>query len=161
MSAIHKEPWNDTIAEIHRLFGDLSYYNRTWRKWMPLSPPKSNFDIDLDFGQKWEEKLRYIFEEDGRIEVKTEKGQWLKTGNIAIEYKYKGKPSGISTTSAKWWIHVLQHDGTMKSSVMFEVSELKSLIKKLLSIGVAKTIKGGDDKESSLVLIPLDYLHQV
>ena len=57
-----------------------------------------NFDLDLNFGQIYEEKVRDIFEGDGSIEVKTERDIWQKTGNIAIEIRYRGKPSGISST---------------------------------------------------------------
>jgi len=55
-----------------------------------------NFDIDLDFGKIYEEKVRKIFEGNGGIEVKTERDMWKRTGNIAIEIKYKGVPSGLS-----------------------------------------------------------------
>ena len=49
-----------------------------------------NFDIDLDFGQVYEEKVRKLFEGKGGIEVKTERDMWKRTGNIAIEVRYKG-----------------------------------------------------------------------
>ena len=56
--------------------------------------------------QIYEEKIRNLFEGEGSIEVKTERDIWADTGNAAIEIKSRGKPSGISTTEAKWWIHV-------------------------------------------------------
>ena len=49
-----------------------------------------NFDLDLNFGQIYEEKVRDIFEGDGSIEVKTERDIWQKTGNFAIEIRYRG-----------------------------------------------------------------------
>ena len=56
-----------------------------------MSP--SNFDIDLEFGEVWEERVRKIFENKGTIEVKTERDIWRTTGNIVIEIGYKGRPS--------------------------------------------------------------------
>ena len=35
--------------------------------------------------------------QDKKIEVKSERGMWLKTGNIAIEFESYGKPSGIAS----------------------------------------------------------------
>jgi hypothetical protein len=46
-----------------------------------------NFDVDLDFGQIYEEKIKNLFEGDGRIEVKTERDIWADTGNMAIEIR--------------------------------------------------------------------------
>ena len=54
----------------------------------------NRFDIDLKFGQIYEEKIRKIFA--GKIEVKAERDIWKRTGNIAIEVRCKGKPSGLS-----------------------------------------------------------------
>ena len=70
-----------------------------------------NFDIDLEFGEVWEERVRKIFENKGTIEVKTERDIWRTTGNIVIEIGYKGRPSGLSITDAEWWIHVLTSSG--------------------------------------------------
>ena len=89
-----------------------------------------NFDLDLNFGQIYEEKVRDIFEGDGSIEVKTERDIWQKTGNIAIEIRYRGKPSGISSTDAKWWIHILSNDNDIETALMFKVEKLKKRLSK-------------------------------
>ena len=68
----------------------------------------NKFDIDLQYGQVREKRLADMLSND-KIEVKTERDIWKTTGNIAIEYKCKGKPSGIAVTEAKWWAHVLLH----------------------------------------------------
>ena len=123
---------------------------------MPLTDhKKKNFDIDLEFGGANEEVVRSIFEDDGSIEVKTERDKWLETGNIAIELKHKGKPSGISTTNAKWWIHVLTSDGNMKFSFIFPVSVLKRKVKHIILEGKGRITMGGDDNLSTLALIPI------
>ena len=71
------------------------------------------------------------------------------TGNIAIEIRYKGKPSGISHTEADWFIYWYR-DILFNNVWMIKVSDLKSLIKK----SNFKIVNGGDDNQSQLVLIP-------
>ena len=80
---------------------------------------KNNFDIDLDFGKKGEEWVVKLFEGNSKVEVKTERGIWQETGNIAIEIKYKNKPSGLSITDAETWIHLLESDGKILGGLLF------------------------------------------
>ena len=121
-----------------------------------MSP--ANFDIDLKFGKIYEEKVRNIFEGEGKIEVKTERDIWATTGNMAIEIRYDGRMSGISTTEATWWAHVFTIDGEMKFVIIFKVEKLKKYIKKLLSMKLARIVDGGDDHKSEIVLIPVKYI---
>ena len=67
-----------------------------------------NFDIDLAFGVKNENELADILQ-NAKIEVKTEREIWVDTDNIVIETRYKGEPSGISTTTADYWAHILSY----------------------------------------------------
>ena len=85
-----------------------------------------NFDVDLDFGKVYEEKIRDLFEGEGSIEVKTERDIWADTGNMAIEIRYKGKPSGISHTEADWFIYWYR-DLSFNNLWMIKVDDLKSL----------------------------------
>lgn len=120
-----------------------------------------NFDLDLNFGQIYEEKVRDIFEGDGSIEVKTERDIWQKTGNIAIEIRYRGKPSGISSTDAKWWIHILSNDNDIETALMFKVEKLKKKIKQMVKLGMAKVVIGGDNDNSEIVLLPIDKITNI
>ena len=120
-----------------------------------------NFDLDLNFGQIYEEKVRNIFEGDGSIEVKTERDIWQKTGNIAIEIRYRGKPSGISSTDAKWWIHILSNDNDIETALMFKVEKLKKKIKQMVMLGMAKVVIGGDNDNSEIVLLPIDKITNI
>ena len=120
-----------------------------------------NFDLDLNFGQIYEEKVRDIFEGDGSIEVKTERDIWQKTGNIAIEIRYRGKPSGISSTDAKWWIHILSNDNDIETALMFKVEKLKKKIKQMVMLGMAKIVVGGDNDNSEIVLLPIDKITNI
>jgi len=120
-----------------------------------------NFDIDLDFGQVYEEKIRKIFQGKGGIEVKTERDMWKRTGNIAIEVSYKGNPSGLSSTNADWWIHILSDNGEIDTAFMFEVHRLKKKIRRLVSRKEAHIVMGGDNNDSKIVLVPISKLSQV
>ena len=117
-----------------------------------------NFDIDLNFGQIYEEKIRELFEGEGSIEVKTERDIWANTGNIAIEIRSRGKPSGLSITEAKWWIQVFTVDKDVKFMLMFRVDKLRKAVKYLYINELAPKINGGDDNTSELILVPISTL---
>ena len=121
-----------------------------------MSP--SNFDIDLEFGEVWEERVRKIFENKGTIEVKTERDIWRTPGNIVIEIGYKGRPSGLSITDAEWWIHVLTSSGEFHTALIFKVKKLRQTVTELVTTGKADIMKGGDNNQSELVRVPLKEL---
>ena len=75
---------------------------------MPLTEGYcKEFDLDLKYGQGREKKLAAIFDTDKfKVEVKTERDWWFKTGNIAIEIESYGKPSGISVTESDYWVPI-------------------------------------------------------
>ncbi len=58
---------------------------------------RKKFDLDLSYGKVREKQVADMLQ-DKKIEVKSERGMWMNTGNIAIEYECNGKPSGIQTT---------------------------------------------------------------
>ena len=100
-----------------------------------------HFDLDLKEGQIYEQKLKKIL--SCKIEVKTDRMSH-ETGNVAVEVAYKGRPSGIMTTHARVWCQWLQKE---RRIILIPVDELKKLIKG------RKTIFGGDDGNSELVLL--------
>ena len=118
----------------------------------------SKFDIDLKYGQIREQLFADIMEGKELVEGKTERGQWLRTGNLAIECQSRGKLSGIATTEADWWAHFLADGEDTKAVIMIKVPELKARIKKLKKLGVAEDARGGDNDTSRLVLLPLKHL---
>lgn len=113
------------------------------------------FDVDLEFGQIGEEYIRDIFDGDGKVEVKTERDVWKTTKNLAIEIAFKGKPSGLSTTEAKTWVHAFSYKGNIEYSLIFNVETLKKKVKKLVNENKAEIKMGGDDNQSKLILIPI------
>ena len=145
-----------TIADIIRVFGECEIQDERGI-WMPVIEDytKEKFDIDLDFGKVGERKVEEMFEGDGSIEVKTEREIWKTTGNIAIEIRCRGKLSGISTTTAKTWIHMLDGGG---GGFIFSVKDLRSKIKNRQKQGKLKLIMGGDDNAAQLALLPIAEL---
>lgn len=112
----------------------------------------NKFDIDLKYGQEREQRLASILDKDkNKIEVKTERDWWFKTGNIAIEIECNGKPSGIMATKADYWVHILADGDKDYCRLIFDTRTIKRLAKKY--IGTLKN--GGDGWRSRFVLIPL------
>ena len=120
----------------------------------------SKFDIDLKFGESFEYSLARILSL-GKIEVKTERDKWKKTGNIAIELMNQGTLSGLTVTEAEWWAHILSYKNKIESVILIPVPKLKQLVKKLVSKGKAKIVMGGDNNVSELVLVQIKDIHGV
>jgi len=118
----------------------------------------SKFDLDLKFGQIYEKGLKELFKGKGKIEVKTERGKWLETGNIAIEIRYRGRKSGLAITESDWWFHILSEKGKVKGMICLPVEELKNICRAMIKNGTAKKVMGGDDNESEMLLLPIKEL---
>lgn len=116
------------------------------------------FDLDLKFGEKYEQGLEKLFKTKGKIEVKTERDKWIETGNIAIEIRCRGKKSGLSVTESDWWFHILSEKGKVKGMICLPVEELKNICRVMIKNGTAKKIMGGDDNESEILLLPIKEL---
>ena len=115
----------------------------------PTKEKMSNFDLDLKYGQIREDKIAEMFT-DKKIEVKSERGMWMKTGNICIEYQSYGKPSGIAVTEADYWFHNLCIGDDIFCTLIFDVPKLKKLIEKL---DFKKSVSGGDHNASRMWLV--------
>jgi len=117
----------------------------------------NKFDIDLKFGEKFEKSFAKILSV-GKVEVKTERDIWKRTGNIAIELASRGKLSGLNTTKAEWWAQVLTIEGNIEGVLMFPVEKLKKIVKKSVYKGRGRMVMGGDKDTSEIALIPLEDL---
>ena len=118
----------------------------------------NRFDVDLEFGQLGEKYVNWVFDGDGRIEVKTERDIWKSSKNIAFEYESRGKKSNLNVTKAKTYIIVFTHFGKIEFSLMFNVKDLKDRLNKLLEEGKAWKTVGGDDNTSKLLIVPIRYM---
>ena len=127
---------------------------------MPQTPPKHNFDIDLDFGQVWERRIVSMFEGEGSIEVKADR-MWWSTGNLVFEVECGGKPSGIKASKAKWWVSVLTNKDDPHKSDMIMIWPTLTLLenlKQLVKESKASVCWGGDGKRVKMVRVPVDML---
>lgn len=112
------------------------------------------FDVDLQFGQHWEEHIDDLFKGAKTCEIKTERDQWAKTGNFCIEHESWGKPSGINATTSDIWVQNFVKDGELVCSLMFNTEKLRELCQQLPQ----RFVYGGDGKASKLQLISLQRL---
>ncbi len=112
------------------------------------------FDVDLEFGQHWEEHIDEVFSSATKCEVKTERDKWASTGNICIEIESYGKPSGLTSTEAELWVHNLVKDGELCCSLVFNTDKLRKTIEEMKPT----TIMGGDNKASKLYLVKIEKL---
>ena len=150
------------LIDIYNKYKDNAYIEHEG-EWMPLTEGYcKSHDLkvkeDMLFGRIGEEFTQQLFEGNTKIEIKTERDIWEKTGNIAVEMRYKTQPSGISTTKASVWIHLLSVNNVIKGGFILKVDELKALIKKRHNEGNLKMVMGGDDNMSQLALLPIKEL---
>ena len=120
----------------------------------PSVADRKKFDLDLQYG-KVREQLVADMLQDKKIEVKSERGMWQKTGNIAIEYQSYGKPSGIEATESDYWFHNLCVGDDTFCTLVFDTKSLKKIIKNLDS---KKSVSGGDNNASRMYLLNLQKL---
>ena len=122
-----------------------------------MKPTKENrkkFDIDLAYGTVREEKIADMLT-NKKIEVKSEKDLWQKSGNICIEYESWGKPSGIRATESDYWFHNLCVGNNEFCTLVFKTDVLRTIVDKLDTF---KTVSGGDHKASRMFLVNLQKL---
>ncbi len=88
------------------------------------------------------------------FEIKTDiycKCKKTDTGNIAVEIRYRDNPSGVSSSTADYFVYYFIH--LKKNNLWFiSMDDLRMFIKK--NIKDLKVVKGGDNSWSELVLIP-------
>mgnify|MGYP003146903863 FL=1 len=115
------------------------------------SSANKDFDLNLAEGLSGESELSTILE---TVEVKTD---FLtnETGNVAVEYESRGKPSGISTTKAKYWAFKLVNMGVF---ILIETSKLKAICRQYYVENPDSAVVGGDDYTSMLILLPVGQL---
>lgn len=116
----------------------------------------SKFDLQLSQALINERRLAEIFAEKTieKIELKSETYQWEQTGNICIEYKCDGRPSGISVTQADYWVHELRRADRTLVYLMFPIERLKELCRLAIRAG-RKRAGAGDGGRFDVVILAL------
>jgi hypothetical protein len=120
----------------------------------PAVEDRKKFDLDLEYGQVREDEVANMLQ-DKKIEVKSERDVWQRTGNIAIEYQSWGKPSGIAATEADYWFHNLCVGDDIYATIVFKVDILKKIIDNLDSV---RSVSGGDGNASRMYLLNLQKI---
>ena len=123
-------------------------------KTAPSVKDRKKFDIDLEYGKIRETQVLDMFE-NAKIEVKSERDIWQKSGNIAIEYECYGKPSGIKATESDYWFHNLCIGDDTFCTLVFNTQSLKKIIDNL---DYKKIVNGGDNNASRMYLLNIQKL---
>lgn len=119
------------------------------------------YDIDLPFGEKYENTLSKILTENtnSKVEVKTERDIWASTGNIYVELVCREAFSGLVSTKADWWATILTLQGIIKGIVILPTNLMRKRVKILIKNKIAQyPISGGDDGASIGALVPIKEL---
>jgi len=111
----------------------------------------SSFTYDLHLGEHGEEWAKELFG-NAKVEVKTDSIAH-KTGNMFIEVYSRGIASGISTTTADYWLYKIEGKDT---AIIISTKRLRELVRKFHKEDGFKV--GGDNNSSTGVLVPLVYL---
>ena len=112
----------------------------------------AGFDIDLAEAQVREGALAAILGANGnRLEIKYDK-ICRHTGNLFVEFKQHGRPSGIAISKAEWWAFEYDDDRWL----IIGTEPLKKIARKAYADG--RRAKGGDYNQYDGVLVPIAWL---
>ena len=117
--------------------------------------PAPDFDLDLKFGEFHEQLLFQSLSKTGNvtIEVKTDRLA-VKTGNLAVEFRYRGRPSGIQTTkSDEYFFVIVEEDGSIRYRLNIPTAKLKKIAYRRYLNGLTTT--GGQYNATEMILIPI------
>ena len=120
----------------------------------PTKKDQKKFDLDLQYGEIREQKIADMLT-GKKIEVKSERDTWMKTGNICIEYESWNKPSGIRATESDYWFHNLCIGDEVFCTLVFDINSLRKIIDNL---DYKKSVSGGDHNASRMYLLNLQKL---
>jgi len=110
----------------------------------------TNFTKDLSYGKKHEKLVMKSLE---NFELKTDR-MAHKTGNVYVEFKSRGKDSGIITSKSDTWIFKIPNG---RDQHLFSIHIPLTRLRKLVSKDY-KVVPGGDNLTSRGYLVPLTDL---
>tara|TARA_R100001594_G_scaffold143953_1_gene192515 strand:+ start:21 stop:443 length:423 start_codon:yes stop_codon:yes gene_type:complete len=117
---------------------------------MPLTKGKAPFDLDLAWGKVKEQEVCDMLEGGSKIEIKSEKGKWLESGNIAVEvyriFKDNGykEYTGVMSSKSDWFVYNLVKENENKRLIWIKTKDLKFLVINLFKKGNRGIISMGD-----------------
>lgn len=103
-------------------------------------------DWDLEFcNSKSGEVLTFEIKEDFMCE---------ETGNVSVEFKSRGKPSGIMVSKAEWWLYKVHQEDNKIGVYVNRLDELKGMVRQRL---FTRKVNGGDRNSNTWnYLFPFD-----
>lgn len=114
----------------------------------------SNFKYDLKRGQEGEQWFAGHLTGD-TIECKRD-FKTHKTGNVYVEFECRGKPSGIATTEAEYWVFIVgPHENDLRA-YLTSTKRLKALYEK--AVAENRVAVGGDGNKSLGALVKVAEL---
>jgi hypothetical protein len=122
-----------------------------------------NNDEKFDFQRKRAnvdelECARTLF--SGKFEHKCERHQPWETGNLCIERRRRGFPSGLTVTEAEHWAHELRYNEELIATLVIPIPVLWKLTRYFENDPVRNNrfFNGGDDGVTDGVLLPIGPL---
>lgn len=146
-------PQNQTMPEL-KLDLDANQIDSILKQLRYGKYTAENFDIDLCTGLNGEVQALDILQ-GSKIEVKTD-FKAHKTGNIAIEIESFGKPSGLQTTEADWWLFNIRIPKAEPMLLIINRHRLQDIASRHIMNG--NTCMGGDKMASKLVIVPISEI---
>jgi len=116
----------------------------------------SKFDLQLGGALIDEDRLAQRLQ-SSKLELKTERFLWEITGNLCIEYRWNGKPSGIAATDADFWVHELARGDETLAYIMIPVQRLREICRRNWRAGHYRECVG-DNGLSGVVLVKISDL---
>jgi hypothetical protein len=111
---------------------------------------RAGWDLDLRHGEAREDALVYVLLR-AKVEVKSD-AVCKTTGNVFVEFRCNGNPSGISTTTADWWAIECDEDVWL----FMPTKRLKTVAARAYRAGMLA--RGGDGDVAEGVLIPVEWM---
>lgn len=111
---------------------------------------RAGFDLDLRHGEAREDALVHALLQ-ARVEAKSD-AKCRRTGNLFIEYRYRGQPSGVSTTTADRWAFEFDDDCWL----LVPTERVRDAARRALA--EERRAVGGDYDRSEGALVPIRWL---
>lgn len=124
------------------------------------------FDADLKFGEQGERWLLWLGSSEAKVEVKTERDKWKKSGNIVFEFfcHRRNKKTGIAATEADFWVQLLSFNNEIVGGYVWPVGKLKEFLRKVHREPEkyrARVVRGGDNKYAEMIVVPISQMYKV
>lgn len=85
-----------------------------------------------------------------QVEVKRDL-KATKTGNVAVEMRYRGNPSGVLISQATFWVIVLDTEAVILKT---------EILRKRVLQGNYREVAAGENLASTVALVPVEQLKQ-